>query len=168
MAKKHNVELRPAKGKELAAIENLMQFYLYDFSEFLPLQISENGLFTIRSKASYWEKSTTLPFLIWVDGEIAGFVTVDDETHFPSSQYSIGYFFVSRRFRGHGIGATVVAKLLNQLPGEWQIFYVTSNSTAASFWAKTISRLTNAAFTVDPVIEDEYECTLYRFTWRGN
>ena len=167
MVKKHSVELSRANGKELESIENLMQFYMYDISEFLPLQISENGFFTIQSKVSYWEKSTTFPFLIWVDGEIAGFVTVDDETHSPDSQYSIGYFFVSRRFRGRGIGATVVSKLMNQLPGKWQIFHVTSNIAATSFWAKTISRLTNAAFTVEAVVEDGYECTLYRFTWHG-
>ena len=39
------IELHAAQRDELETIENLMQFYMYDFSEWLPLKLGEHGFF---------------------------------------------------------------------------------------------------------------------------
>ena len=39
-----SIELHAAQRDDLETIENLMQFYLYDFSEWLPLKLGEHGL----------------------------------------------------------------------------------------------------------------------------
>ena len=69
----------------------------------------------MRSKAEYWAKPSTRPFLITVNDEVAGFITVDDEVTHPEANFSIGYFFVGRKFRGSGVGAAAVKKLLGSL-----------------------------------------------------
>ena len=42
-----SIELHAAQRDELETIENLMQFYVYDFSEWLPLKLGEHGFFNI-------------------------------------------------------------------------------------------------------------------------
>ena len=96
----NTVELLEAKGENLQRIENMMQFYMYDFSEWIPLSFNDEGWFSIRSKAEYWAKPSTRAFLIIVNDEVAGFVTVDDEVTHQEANFSIGYFFVGRKFRG--------------------------------------------------------------------
>ncbi len=157
------IELLEAKGKGLQRIENMMQFYMYDFSEWLPLPFNEDGWFSIRSKAEYWAKSSTKPFLIAVDGETAGFLTVDDEVTHQDADFSIGYFFVGRRFRGAGVGKAAVAQLLQLFPGCWQIFHVNQNASASAFWKKVVPIATGGKFTVHRETIDDYECTLYKF-----
>jgi predicted acetyltransferase len=101
--------------------------------------------------------------LIRVDGELAGFVTVDDDTHLEGAEYNIGYFFVSRRFRGQGVAKFVVSALLSQIPGQWQIFHIDVNKPARRFWAKVMPDLTDNQFTLHQQPADGYPCTFYRF-----
>lgn len=157
------IELHAAQRDELETIENLMQFYTYDFSEWLPLKLGDQGLFNIQPKRDYWRKPATRPFLIKVDGELGGFVTVDDETHLPGAEFNIGYFFVSRRFRGQGVAKFVASTLLSRLPGQWQIFHIDANQPARLFWAKVIPALAQENFITHQQTVDGYPCTFYRF-----
>ncbi|TVT84358.1 GNAT family N-acetyltransferase [Pseudomonas sp. H3(2019)] len=157
------IELHRAQRDELDCIENLMQFYMYDFSEWLPLEFGAHGFFNIQPKLDYWRQPATQPFLIKVDGEIAGFVTVDDAVRFDDVQYNIGYLFVSRRYRGRGVGRFVVSALLQQLPGQWQIFHIDANQPAQAFWSKIIPELTLGQFTRHQLPVDGYPCTLFKF-----
>jgi hypothetical protein len=56
-----------AAQRRLDTLENLMQFYVYDFSEWLPLKL---GAFHIQPKD--WRNPATRPFLIRVDGNWVG------------------------------------------------------------------------------------------------
>ena len=158
-----SIELHAAQRDELETIENLMQFYVYDFSEWLPLKLGEHGFFNIQPRLDYWRNPATRPFLIKVDGELAGFVTVDNEPHIVGAKHNIGYFFVSRRFRGQGVAKFVVSALLNRFPGQWQIFHIEANQPARLFWAKVIPDLTDGEFTLHHLPIDGYPCTVYRF-----
>ena len=155
------IELRPAHRDELQTIENLMQFYMYDFSQWLPLKLDEHGFFSIQPKDDYWRNPATQPFLIRVDGELAGFVTVDDDTHTEGAQHNIGYFFLTRRFRGQGVAQFVISALLSRLPGQWQIFHIDANLPAQRFWARLIPELAGGAFTRQQRAVDGYPCTFY-------
>lgn len=157
-----SIELHAAQRDEVATIENMMQFYLHDFSEWLPLKLGEQGLFNFQIKPGYWRNPATRPFLIKVDGELGGFVVVDADTHLPGAEHNIGYFFVSRRFRGQGVAKFVVSALLSQIPGQWQIFHIDANQPARRFWARLIPAFTEGNFTTQPLNLDGYPCTLYR------
>ena len=155
------IELHPAHRDELQTIENLMQFYMYDFSQWLPLKLGEHGFFSIQPKDDYWRNPATRAFLIRVDGELAGFVTVDDETHIDGAEHNIGYFFLTRRFRGQGVAQFVVSALLSRLRGQWQIFHIDANLPAQRFWARLIPLLSDGHFTLQQREVDGYPCTFY-------
>lgn len=157
------IELKQAEKSDHQLIVNLMQFYNYDFSEWLPLSFAEDGFFAIRPKLEYLSSSTTIPLLILVDAQIAGFVIVDDEVHAAGAQHNIGYFFVARRYRGLGVGTRVVSDLLCRFPGAWQIWHVRENMGAAQFWAKVIPVVSGGKYVVHSLSVDDCNATLYRF-----
>ena len=158
-----SIELHAAQRDEVATIENMMQFYLHDFSEWLPLKLGEQGLFNFQIKPGYWRNPATRPFLIKVDGELGGFVVVDADTHLPGAEHNIGYFFVSRRFRGQGVAKFVVSTLLSRIPGQWQIFHIDANVPARRLWAKVMPEFAGDEFTLHQRSVDGYPCTFYRF-----
>jgi predicted acetyltransferase len=86
---------------------------------------------------------------------------VDDHILIEGADYNIGYFFVSRRWRGQGVAQFVASALLSHLPGQWQIFHVDANRPAQRFWARIISELSGGEFTRQPRIVDGYPCTFY-------
>jgi predicted acetyltransferase len=158
-----SIELHAAQRDELETIENLMQFYTYDFSEWLPLNLGEHGFFNIQPLPEYWRNPSTRPFLIRVDGELAGFVTVDDDTHLPGARHNIGHLFVSRAFRGQGVAKFVVSTLLSRFPGQWQIFHIEANQPARLFWAAVMPDLARGEFSLHHLMIGGYPCTVYRF-----
>ncbi|KQN53604.1 GCN5 family acetyltransferase [Pseudomonas sp. Leaf48] len=157
------IELHAAQRDELQIIENLMQFYTYDFSEWLPLKLGQQGFFNILPMPHYWRDPATQPFLIRVDGELAGFVTVDDRTHLPGARYNIGYLFVSRGYRGQGVGRFVISTLLSQLPGQWQIFHIDANKPARLFWSAVMPTLGTGPIARHQLVIEHNRCTVYRF-----
>jgi len=158
-----SIELHAAQRDELETLEHLMQFYLYDFSEWLPLKLGRHGFFAIQDLQEYWRDPATRPYLIKVGDELAGFVTVDDRTHLCGAEHNIGYLFVSRRHRGQGVARFVVSTLLSRLPGQWQIFHIDANQPARLFWSQVITDLTAGAFTRHQQPVDGHPCTFYRF-----
>ncbi|MGF0238462.1 GNAT family N-acetyltransferase [Rhodococcus sp. IEGM1300] len=157
------IELHAAQRDELQTIENLMQFYLYDFSEWLPLKFADHGFYSNQIETAYWRNPATRPFLIKVDDEIAGFVTVDDNTHIDGAEHNIGYMFVGRRWRGRGVAKFVVSTLLSQIPGQWQIFHIDANQPARLFWANAMAQLEGVEYTLHQQSVDGYPSTFYRF-----
>lgn len=98
------VELSQATMAEKPIVGNLSQFYLYEFSQYMPsLRLEEHcGLYDrLPDLDAYWNDPNREPFIIRVDGELAGFALVikgvSDEPH------QIGEFFVIQKFVGKGV-----------------------------------------------------------------
>jgi predicted acetyltransferase len=71
--------MKPAKIEVLKAtlhdkpvLRNLMELYQYDFSEIEGEDAGDFGLFGYRYLDHYWTESGRHPFLIKVDGKLAG------------------------------------------------------------------------------------------------
>lgn len=63
-----------APVQEKQALKRLMELYIYDFSEFLPLDVDEEGFFGYPYFDEYWSDPARHPFFIKVDGKLAGFI----------------------------------------------------------------------------------------------
>jgi predicted acetyltransferase len=157
------IELHPTQRDDLQTLENLMQFYTYDLSEWLPLSLADHGFFSLQALSDYWRNPAIHPFVIHVNGELAGFVTVDNATHLPGAEHNIGYLFIARRFRGQGVATFVASTLLSRFHGQWQILHLAANLPAAQFWKAAIPRLTADVFSQHHLIIDANPCIGYRF-----
>jgi len=155
--------LQEAQPSDLSRIENMMQFYNYELSEWYPIEFDTTGRYHVSSKTAYWANQRTQPFVIRVNAHLAGFAVVDDELVHPQSTYNLGYFFVARRYRHQGIGAAMLSALLRRCPGRWEVYHLAGNEAAGGFWPAALKKAGIASFaTSNEVIHNEAS-VLYRF-----
>lgn len=141
------LELLPEQRK--AVIENLLQFYLYDFTLYLDIPADENGrLPDYPDLHEFWtQPDWKFPFLIRANGEPAGLALVertDDGGNRPS--YYMVEFFVLQKFRRRGVGAAAAVMLFDRFKGRWKVTQLKNNEPAQRFWREIIGGYTNGEY----------------------
>jgi len=140
------VELSLASSADIPTLENLMQLYLYDFSEFDCADVDGQGRYS-EYLDLYWTKPERHPFLIWVNGWLAGFVLVHQTTEQDGgSYYEIDEFFVLRKYRRQGVGRLAARAAFDRFPGRWKVAQEKANIPAQEFWRKIIAEYTNGVY----------------------
>lgn len=136
-----------ASAEHSFLMENLMQLYIYDFSEWLDLDVMKNGLFEGYKKVeSYWKEAGRSAYLVKKDDQYIGFVLVKTIDVKDKSYYSIAEFFILKKYRKQGLGRKVAFKLFNSYKGHWQIFQVKQNKPAQIFWHRVVNEYTGGNF----------------------
>ncbi|MBE7517801.1 MAG: GNAT family N-acetyltransferase [Thermoflexaceae bacterium] len=130
------VSVVTAAGSERATLENLMQLYLHDFSEFDSSDVDEAGRYRYRYLPLYWSEPGRWPFLVRADGNIAGFALV----RHADGRYQMAEFFVLRRYRRRGVGEEAARQVFARFPGPWLVEELAANTTAIKFWRSVIGR----------------------------
>lgn len=157
------VELQIAQESDRNCIEKLMQFYHYDASEWISLDVSDLGGFSFESIDRFWHTTGHSPFLIRADGKIAGFVVVDKDVTDAGADHNVGYLFVLRRYRGLGVGRTVAHTLFAKFQGRWEVYQVEQNREAIDFWRQVIDEYTLGKFEERAIRIDGRNCIQQRF-----
>jgi predicted acetyltransferase len=134
------IELQLAKPEQQPVLANLLQLYVHDFSEFTAVDMEPGGRFSYPNLPLYWTEPDRYPFLIRVNGELAGFVLITGTRESPGSEpvYDIAEFFVLRGFRRRGVGATAARTIWRRFPGHWQVRVMEANRDACAFWQSAI------------------------------
>ncbi len=148
------IEVTPATTFDRPILRNLMELYLYDFSEFDGAEIGPFGLYEYPYLDHYWTEPNRFPFLIRVDGQLAGFVLVTRYNYFTeeynapdgSSPWVIAEFFVMRKYRQQGVGEEAACRTFERFSGNWQVGQIASNTNASAFWRKVIARYTGGQY----------------------
>ena len=143
-----NLEIKEASFEQKPILQRLMQLYQYDFSEIDPCDVNEDGIFDYKYLDLYWTESGRIPFLVYVDSKIAGFVLVNKHSYISNDKTTrvVAEFFIMRKYRRHGIGTRVARNIFNMLPGKWEVQQTESNKIAQSFWKKVINDYTNGNY----------------------
>ncbi|WP_052715636.1 GNAT family N-acetyltransferase [Devosia chinhatensis] len=150
--------LLPAQAAHRPLIANLIQLYLYDMTEFMPFPVGPDGRFEYGFLDRFWR----FPYLILVDGEIAGFALVVDQCPLTgrSPCFFMAEFFVLKAYRRHGVGRAALEQVLAAHPGPWHIAVPLANRTGQGFWAKALG---NACTTPRDIHFDGDDWTLFAF-----
>ncbi|MCP1156813.1 GNAT family N-acetyltransferase [Bacillus infantis] len=161
-----NVTLLLCPYEDKAVLSNLIQLYRYDSSEFDGHVLSQHGLYSYKYLDHQWTEEYRRPFIVKVDGEIAGFVLVILDVPREFTKLSnekktnvISDFFIMRKFRGRGIGRHVAFSIFEQFKGVWEVRQTSENKPAYAFWKKVI-----AEFTIDSSYQEEI---LESNLWKG-
>ena len=150
-----NITIEPIRIEQKSVFVQMMELYLYDFSEFSGEDINEYGYFGYPRIDDYWNEAGRHPFLIRVDGRIAGLVLVRsccEHTHL-SNPHNIAEFFVMKKYRRKGVGRAAAMKVFDMFPGGWEISQWENNLPARSFWKQVIDEYTNGNY--DPFAAPE-------------
>jgi predicted acetyltransferase len=134
----------PAASEQQSILANLLELYAHDFSEFHNIKLRADGRFGYNQLPLYWSEPGRYPFLVRVDGELAGLVLVKkgSERSGAREAWDMAEFFVARAYRRRGIGFAVAHQVWSRFPGAWEVWVMHSNKAAYHFWERAITLFT--------------------------
>ncbi len=141
-----DIQLTEAKYADKPVLRQLMELYLYDFSEFIDCDVNEHGSYDYGYLDNYWTEADRYPFLIHVNGKLAGFVLVWITGEGEERRNLIAEFFVMKKYRHKGVGKTTAWRIFDRFPGVWQVGEVKTNVPAIRFWSKIIDEYSEGNF----------------------
>jgi predicted acetyltransferase len=152
-------------------IQNLVQLYTHDFSEYWAGtsrgDLHPDGRFDEYPLDDYWTRSNWSPLLIWNHRVLAGFSLINDRTHsgLPANR-NVGEFFVLRKYRGQGVGRSAIGRIFSRYPGSWEVAVARKNVGGHEFWRKIL----NGAAEVAGLHEfdsntERWNGPIFRFVW---
>ena len=159
------MDLIPTTPNDRPALLNLAEYYTYDFSDLLGLNVGEDGRFGGHHFDRHFEDPVCHPFLIRVEGTLAGFAVHEGRSRLNGEVgvNDVAEFFVLKRFRKLTIGERAAHALFDRFPGRWEVRQVASNVGATAFWRKAIERYTKGGY--DEVLwnDDHFRGVVQRF-----
>ncbi|MGA7120905.1 MAG: GNAT family N-acetyltransferase [Polyangiaceae bacterium] len=142
------LSFQPASREERVLLENLAQFYCYDFSELLEMHVGEDGRFSDVDLTTYWADAWRHPFLLRVDDTLAGFALISERSAISdkSGVFDMTEFFVLRRFRRRGVGRAAAFAAFDRFVGPWEVRQREENPNATAFWRRAIDEYTRGDY----------------------
>ena len=150
------IELVPAVPGDATALVNLLQYYVYDLTEVVDSALGGDGRFVVPSLDAYWSDAWRHPYLVRVDGKLAGFALVQQRSRITGDESTrdVAQFFVMRRYRRQGVGAIVATRVFDSFRGRWEVRELKANHAAIAFWRRVIGAYTNGNYE-ETLIDDE-------------
>ncbi len=161
-----DIDVTTAKFEERPILRHLMELYQYDFSEFDGADIGPLGLFEYPYLDHYWVEPERSPFLVRVNGHLAGFVLVARYNYLTGLKdaWVLAEFFIMRKYRHQGIGLHTACQIFDRFVGNWQVAQITENRAALAFWRKVITRYTRNNYREQNLDNENWRGPLQTFT----
>ena len=160
-----HIEVIGATANQKPILENLLELYSYDFSEFQDLELGADGRFGYKNLALYWGDPNRYPFLVRVDGRWAGFALVKrgSELSDDGNVWDMAEFFVVRKYRKMGLGTKTAHEVWRCFPGIWEIRVMESNPAAHQFWERAVGAFVGVAVPSALVEKDAKRWCVFSF-----
>lgn len=160
-----HIEVVAARREHESILANLLELYAHDFSEFHKLELGADGRFGYSCLPLYWTEPSRHPFLVWVEGKLAGLVLVKrgSEVSGDETVWDMAEFVVLRGYRRRGIGTQIAHEVWRRFPGLWEVRVMESNGLAREFWGHAISAFTDEAIHTVRAQKDSKCWTLFSF-----
>jgi predicted acetyltransferase len=136
-----SVTLEPIASERSEVLSNLLQLYVHDFSEHVPVPLKPNGRFEFSLDPTWWNGADHFPFLIHRAGELAGFALArrGSRVNDDANVMDVAEFFVVRGVRRRGVGLAAAHALFARVAGPWEIRVRQSNAAAQRFWSGAVA-----------------------------
>ena len=108
-----------AKKENRDTVMNLLEKYLYKFSQWEKTDVNDNGLYGYEYLDCYFEEKT---------------------------DFCLSDFFIMNKYRRKGYGKEAVFQVLNMHHGKWQLKRHPHNIGSVHFWNNVIAEYTKGNF----------------------
>ncbi|MGW0705217.1 GNAT family N-acetyltransferase [Streptomyces sp. NPDC002643] len=142
-----DVELVAVTVDRKQILENLMQLYLHDFSEIVPVELSAQGMFDYPWLGSYFTTPEREAYLITSGGRLAGFAMIRCDVEGDEGTWDVSEFFVARGHRRSGVARKAAGQLFRRHPGTWTLSYLHDNAPAARLWPAVVEGVADGPVT---------------------
>lgn len=155
------IELKTVTVDQKQILINLMEKYVYEFSQYDLIPFDDNGLFNDPHLGEYFTDKTRFPFFIYAGGKLAGLALVFKRAECSSApcDWAVAEFFVAYPYRRSGVGTAVMKMLFERFKGVWQIKYHSKNKGSEIFWQKIAEEASGGKFETLRGDEDYYDGT---------
>jgi predicted acetyltransferase len=166
-----SVSVVAAERAQARLIQNLIQLYTHDFSEFWSGtsrgDVNAEGLFDAYPLDDYWVRPNWTAMLIRCEQVVAGFCLVNDRTHSGlAAQRNMAEFFILRKHRSRGVGQIAAEIVFSRHPGSWEVAVARKNVRAREFWPRTIKGSAKSSQFQELDLQDErWNGPIFRFEW---
>lgn len=159
------IEVIHAMPEQRPILANLLELYAHDFSEFYDLELGADGRFGYKDLPMYWGGPDRHPFLVRVDGRLAGFVLAKrgSEVSGDEDVWDVAEFFIIRGYRRRGIGTEVAHEVWRRFPGHWEVRVMKRNNKAKEFWERAIAKFIGESVSPVSVEKDGESWYLFSF-----
>ena len=160
-----NVEIIPALSEQEPVLANLFELYAHDFSAFIDLELGADGRFGYEHLHLYWKESGRYPFLIKVNGRLAGFVFLRKGSQISGDEdiWDMTEFFIVRGYRRLGVGMKVAREVWKEFPGKWEVRVIDRNQKAMEFWGRAIGEFLHKTISPTPFKKNGVGCHVFSF-----
>ena len=148
------IEIVPASLEQEPMVANLLELYVHDFSEFIECAIGPDGRFGYKDLGQYWTDPQRFPFLIYVEGQLAGFFLMRGILRADGVVWDMAEFFILRAYRRRSIGTQVAREAFARFPGAWQVRVLESNKPACAFWGRAVRAFAGEDAALDQINAD--------------
>lgn len=124
-----NISLYKAGINDKTLLDNLLQLYLHDLSEYVQIEVGPNGKYEQNISTKFVSSFDKSAYIIHAEYHIIGFVLVEPE----GQELRVRDLFVLNMWRGKGVGSAVVETLLKHGKPIVCKFH-TKNELAKYFW----------------------------------
>ena len=140
------LELVTAVKEEEPVLARLLELYAHDLSDVAKLRIGADGRFGYDWLPRYWADAGRHPYLMWVDGELAGFVLVQQGSQVTQEAdvWDVAEFFVLRRHRRQSVGMRAAHEVWRRHAGRWEVRVMERNPAALAFWQRAVDAYVGA------------------------
>ena len=157
------IHLTPATAAHQEILANLLQLYMHDFSEIIPLELGPDGRFEYPELPLYFSEASRFPFLVAVNSRWAGLVLVRQMENGGSAVWDMAEFFLMRGYRRRGVGTALAHRVFSRFPGAWEVRVMEANRAAVQFWQRAIEGFTSSSLQPERTWHNNKNWDVFRF-----
>lgn len=142
------VKIVEAKKEDRDTMMNLLEKYLYEFSQWEKTDVNDDGLYGYEYLDCYFEEEHRYPYFIKVDDKLAGLILISDYPEVPeeNTDFCLSEFFIMSKYRRKGYGKEAVFHALDLHHGKWQLKRHPHNTGSVCFWNHVIEEYTKGNY----------------------
>lgn len=141
-------EILNVDKKDKEKLYRLLQYALYDGSQYIDNDINAECIFEYKWFDNYFTDSDRDAFFIKNGEDYIGMVLVNENLKFNDKGKCIAEFLIMPRFRRNHIGKKVAYDIFEKFKGDWEVQPMENNPIAYSFWKNIITEYTKGKYII--------------------
>ena len=152
-----NYVIEKVKENEKDKLYKLLQYSLYDGSQYIDNVINEDCVFEYEWFDNYFTDDDRDAYFIKDGNKFLGIVMVNENLKFNKQGKCISEFFIMPTYRRNHLGKKVAYDIFEMYKGDWEVQPMENNPIAYSFWKNIITEYTKGNYiTKNDGIEDVF------------
>lgn len=143
-----NYKIVKVNDNEKDKLYRLLQYALYDGSQYIDNEINDNCIFEYKWFDNYFTDDDRDAYFIKDGDKFLGMAMVNENLKFNNSGKCIAEFLIMPMYRRNHIGKKVAYDIFEMFKGDWEVQPMENNPIAYSFWKNIINEYTNENYII--------------------